>query len=296
MKLLNESWEILQEADKPAKVVFGQKDLTDPSSISLKDTAKKAVEDEEEAEEQARIATAAEDYKELLDKVRDEKDRDNQLEILFDALVPSSGKAESFAGELVRAIMRILYRDYNDGDVFYEDYGLETAGPSAAFLMTAEDEEGDLSLYDDIVDIAEDALENSAYTDAIEDIGEKIVNYILDHPESLAKKNTIDSRDYDTAILNAYIPTYEYDVYVPDDLQGFIDDDKVTMSEARDFLEELLEDEPNVDNYYVREYGDHFEVSDLSHTAYDRLEELDRKYGIFSDFVEELEEKYDEED
>lgn len=54
---------------------------------------------------------------------------------LFEKLVPGSGKAESLAGELVRAMARIGYRFYNDGDQVGIGYGRETCNPAARFLI-----------------------------------------------------------------------------------------------------------------------------------------------------------------
>ncbi len=54
---------------------------------------------------------------------------------LFEELVPASGKAESLAGELVRAMARIGYRFYNDGDQVGIGYGRETCNPAARFLI-----------------------------------------------------------------------------------------------------------------------------------------------------------------
>ena len=54
---------------------------------------------------------------------------------LFEELVPGSGKAESLAGELVRAMARIGYRWYNDGDQVGIGYGRETCNPAARFLI-----------------------------------------------------------------------------------------------------------------------------------------------------------------
>jgi len=63
-------------------------------------------------------------------------DVENQLEVLFQELVPSSGAAETFEGEMVRAIMRVWYRYYNDGDYYFRGYGRETAGPTVQWLKT----------------------------------------------------------------------------------------------------------------------------------------------------------------
>jgi hypothetical protein len=54
---------------------------------------------------------------------------------LFDELVPSSGNADTFEGELVRAVNKIEYRWYNDGDFPTVGYGVETSGPCLAFLL-----------------------------------------------------------------------------------------------------------------------------------------------------------------
>ena len=59
-------------------------------------------------------------------------ERINQL---FEKLVPASGKAENLAGELVRAMARIGYRWYNDGDQVGIGYGRETCNPAARFLI-----------------------------------------------------------------------------------------------------------------------------------------------------------------
>lgn len=59
---------------------------------------------------------------------------EDQLSTLFNKLVPDSGNCDTIEGEMVRAAMRIAYRYYNDGDVYYIGYGCETAGPAVSFL------------------------------------------------------------------------------------------------------------------------------------------------------------------
>ena len=53
---------------------------------------------------------------------------------LFEELVPFEGKANSLAGELVRAMSRIGYRFFNDGDLVNIGYGKETCNPAGRFL------------------------------------------------------------------------------------------------------------------------------------------------------------------
>lgn len=59
----------------------------------------------------------------------------DQVNTLFEELVPASGKAESMAGEIVRATARIGYRFFNDGDHVGIGYGKETCNPAARFLI-----------------------------------------------------------------------------------------------------------------------------------------------------------------
>lgn len=68
-------------------------------------------------------------------KAEDDK-VEKDLEVLLKKLVPGSGKAETVEGEMVRAIMRIWYRYYNDGDYYFRGYGKETAAPSVSWLKT----------------------------------------------------------------------------------------------------------------------------------------------------------------
>lgn len=59
---------------------------------------------------------------------------EKKLTELHDSLVPASGMADTIEGELVRAINKIWYRYFNDGDFFFKGYGLETVAPSMNYL------------------------------------------------------------------------------------------------------------------------------------------------------------------
>ena len=59
---------------------------------------------------------------------------EKKLNALFEELVPASGKADTVAGEIVRAITRIGYRNWNDGDHIGVGYGKETCNPAARYL------------------------------------------------------------------------------------------------------------------------------------------------------------------
>lgn len=62
------------------------------------------------------------------------KKTEKDLDKLFNELVPGNGVADTVEGEMVRAIMRIMFRYYNDGDYYFRGYGKETCAPSVDYL------------------------------------------------------------------------------------------------------------------------------------------------------------------
>ena len=102
----------------------------------------------------------------------------DRLNDLFDELVPSSGKAESLAGELVRATARIGYRFYNDGDQIGIGYGKETCNPAARFLIKKAPRE--------IADLTAGLwgmVSEAGYEAVLEILAAKLADYIEAHPE-----------------------------------------------------------------------------------------------------------------
>jgi hypothetical protein len=65
------------------------------------------------------------------------KELEDRNEPLYSELVAGSGKSDTVEGEMLRAINRIVYRYYNDGDEYMRGYGTETAGPAHSFLVNA---------------------------------------------------------------------------------------------------------------------------------------------------------------
>ena len=47
----------------------------------------------------------------------------NMYDTFFEKYVPAIGKADTLGGEILRAISRLVYRFYNDGDTIVRDYG-----------------------------------------------------------------------------------------------------------------------------------------------------------------------------
>lgn len=244
------SMEKLKEAllTEAPNITFTPDDMFDPASApSLSGKMRQAIEDEKAAAEAKRIADRRAQLRRkhsaLLDEVKGLMDTANKpsdvLEHLFEELVPPEGMSETVAGELVRASMRVLYRDYNDGDRFYEGYGLETCGSSIAYLidMIPAVSEKVSKMYEEIHRYEED----DAYTDAIENIALLVIKYIIENPETLDDLNTTDSRDYDCSELIEQEPRYDYELSVSYDLDRLIDAGYVDSWELKEYVESEME-------------------------------------------------------
>tara|TARA_B100000902_G_C27048697_1_gene783031 strand:+ start:215 stop:739 length:525 start_codon:yes stop_codon:yes gene_type:complete len=101
--------------------------------------------------------------------------------VLYDELVPGSGNSDFIEGEMLRAINRIIYRYYNDGDFFYKGYGTETAGPAHSFLINSREIPLEIqstikSIFTKIMQSSGD--EEKSYERLIEFALEKILDYI----------------------------------------------------------------------------------------------------------------------
>lgn len=272
-----------------ADVIIPKDKMFDPDYISLTGIARQAKEAED-----ARIAKEAEDKRRAeaeihLKPMLDELSKaDDKLELLFDKLVPNSGKADSVAGEMVRAMMRILYRDYNDGDVFYEGYGLETCGSSAEFLMGS-----DADLTDDFKAIVEDQLTDEAYTEAITAISNKLVEFIINNPYLIVENNSIDSRNYDIDWLEEHQPKYDCTCTLPEVVVDHINNGDISNNDVQWELESweipgLGSIEKNCDSLYV--YRDTVEISGLTKDAYDWVDE--HLYKDLESYANTLDEEY----
>ena len=111
---------------------------------------------------------------------------------LFDELVPASGKADSLAGEIARAVGRLGFRWLNDGDQIGIGYGKETCNPAARFLIQKLPKEiGDL-----VVALWGMASED-AYEVVLDILTGMVVDYLEGHPElrSLPTEDMFSYRD-----------------------------------------------------------------------------------------------------
>ena len=132
------------------------------------------------------------------------KATEKKLGELFEELVPASGKAPTVAGEIVRAINRISYRNWNDGDHIGVGYGRETCNPAARYLGAKCGEEV-ASLISAIWGIEND----KAYDLILGQLEAEVVKYLERNPELKAAENRDDMFDYRDA--DEDVDTYDED-------------------------------------------------------------------------------------
>ena len=118
------------------------------------------------------------------------KKNEERISKLFDELVPMSGKADSLAGELVRAMSRIGYRFYNDGDQLGIGYGKETCNPAARFLIA----KGNHEISDLTVALWE-IFSEDAYEKVLDTLEGAVADYIEQNPD-LRNQPTEDMWSY----------------------------------------------------------------------------------------------------
>ena len=196
---------------------------------------------------------------------------DDILDAVYDFLVPQSGKCDSVAGELVRAIMRVMYRDWNDGDVFYDGYGRETCLPSVAYII-----EQFPDMYDDFDEIAQNTLTDGDYTAKLEEIADEILSRIFysDFDLFFYAPNSIDSRDTDTGKYDDWQPSYEYTLDFTEELCDAYADGRLYRADIQAELEDLLEyDGIEYDSIYIYDFC--AEISGLDLDGFEYLETHD---------------------
>lgn len=116
---------------------------------------------------------------------------EHRLNELFKELVPSSGKADCLAGEIVRAVSRIGYRFCNDGDRLGIGYGKETCNPAGRFLRKKLPYE----IACLVVKIWDPAYNDVVYEHYLDVLCDKVAEYVDTHPE-LREQPTEDMWDY----------------------------------------------------------------------------------------------------
>ena len=136
-------------------------------------------------------------------------------EPLFDKLVPGQGTAETLEGEMLRAVNRLVYRYYNDGDKYNEGYGTETAGPAHSFLVNAVHP---LRAKMDSI-MGEEKLSDNEYENMLKMVLGLILDYIESKEGEYTKNTQGDIFDYPSEFEDE-------DDYYDDEEDDYYDDEE----------------------------------------------------------------------
>ena len=117
---------------------------------------------------------------------------EKRIEKLFDEMVPETGKADSLAGEMVRAVSRIGYRFFNDGDMVNQGYGKQTCNPAARFLIA----KGNAEISSLTVALWE-IFSEDAYEKVLDTLEGAVADYIEQNPylRTQPTKDMLEFRD-----------------------------------------------------------------------------------------------------
>lgn len=116
---------------------------------------------------------------------------ENKISELFEELVPNTGKADTVAGEIIRAICRIGYRYYNEGDHIGVGYGNETCNPAARYLMNIGDEQ-----IDNAISNMWGVYSDSIYEEWLDKLEKAVLEYLESNPDLKTAVNKEDMWDY----------------------------------------------------------------------------------------------------
>lgn len=105
----------------------------------------------------------------------------NRMDELFEELVPRIGKADTEAGEIVRAYCRIAYRWFNDGDKLGIGYGNETCNAAGRYLL--KHDHGNDGVFACIRQMWGN-LSDSQYEDSLDELGWTVLDLIDENPDT----------------------------------------------------------------------------------------------------------------
>lgn len=171
---------------------------------------------------------------------------DNFYDELCDKYVPVCGKAKTVGGEIVRAVTRIHYRFYNDGDFAGYGYGVETAGSPCSYLadVLCDDVDDIDKLLRNLTDITPEEHHEKEYTNALYALEKEIASYLKKHPEMFEKENEDDMWSYEPYNKDDY--DWEERLHWGDDDWGD-DDDEDDLDDEND-EDDWDEDEDEYDD------------------------------------------------
>lgn len=223
-------------------IKLSDEDRNNPDAIDFKDKVKQAVAKEEEEKAAAELEQKRADlkvkYAHVIDLINSDKDIESKIDDVFDELVPPSGAADTAAGELVRAIVRILFRWYNDGDYLFTGYGLETCGSSAEYLF----DNGFNHQVAKILDEAPYLYDNDEkYKEALLNLAKDVLTHIVNNPELLAEPNNDDSRDYSSEYIEENSLTFESSISASYEVEQLVDAGIINAWDLNNYVENEME-------------------------------------------------------
>lgn len=111
-----------------------------------------------------------------------------RFEELADELMKPSGKSDAVKGELVRAVNKICYRYYNDGDMIGCGYGNETCNAAGRYIIKYGNKEmvGVLdAIWDGMVHDSYEAMADKPYELLLSQLVAETVKYVESNAEEL---------------------------------------------------------------------------------------------------------------
>lgn len=115
---------------------------------------------------------------------------EKKIEEMFERLVPFSGSCKTVAGEIVRALNKIVYRFYNDGDCIGVDYGNETCNAAARYLMK--------NTNFDVYRVIKEMWSNNYSDEEINELENYVYEFLINHKELETTPNNEDFYDYES--------------------------------------------------------------------------------------------------
>lgn len=291
------------------KIMLNADDTFMPSDINFRDKVKQAAAKEAEEKRIADLTAKGEALKPIGEKCYAEAKKarsqsnnaEDTLEVIFKYLVPSEGAALTVAGEIARAMMRILYRDYNDGDKFFEGYGIETCGGSAEYLYDIAFAEPIQKILDNAYVLAED---DDKYTDALNKLCNEVVEYLLANPDLMWTISEVDSRDYSAEYIAENQPTYEFEIQAPYEVERLLDQRIITAWDLNSYVEDNMSWDSMYNGAEVERpwstYSSNVTITNLTREAYDYLSDLFRDHedsyweDLIAEHASELEDEVDD--
>ena len=119
-------------------------------------------------------------------------ENEERVNALFEELVPFTGKADTVAGEMIRAVSSLGYRWFNAGDHIGTGPGKQTCNAPARYLAA--------KCKGEVAEVIQDVwgVENDrVYKAGMQAIIDSVLGYLDKHPELKETKNEEDMFDYD---------------------------------------------------------------------------------------------------